>query len=246
MQKVVIAVLIFYSNVSYGETINLNDPRPLAQAARLVQKRFSVPINYEDTYYISNADVAPLGRQPRVIPTFRALSVTIPALLVKDEKNQYETAFRVIRSVVAKFNAIRGADLFRVFGDGRALTIQSIAYVDGHDHLQPLSPLLDRVITLKTIDLPYSAAIERVLALAVGGSRTIVPGTINLGGLRPINGSQLVSFDIKNRPAREAMSIILQKQTMKPAWKLYCPPSPDMECALNVDSVDETPQGLSR
>lgn len=213
-----------------GGVFEINEPRPLAALADLLERRTGVAISYEDPSYVylddledvtlkvrQDLDQYPPGKAPKVyIPRHVMFKADIPAFgMVKpleliDSLSTLLKAYNNLNDQPGKFSMARTGLMLQIFpkelkssgGQWRAVT-----------------PVLDSYITLKAgpRKLPEAIAeICSVLSNEVGVP--VKPGVLTLPW-------DEVYVEAQNEPARDVLVRLLNEPSGSFSWRLLYDPS---------------------
>lgn len=231
--------------VSAAQSEELIGPRPLSDAADLLQSAWRRAVTYEEPVWQHASDTSMQGDPLRlsVSPRFRALS--IPGTALQSHRRADDVAH--LKSLVNAFNAGNAPLGFGVFETAWGLHIVPIRNKDARGAEAPAPSLLDtRVVVASDKRRPMGHVEALAQALT---SRT---------GIRVESGSGTLGFGVDQLylqadssptfkwgtagavKARDALLDLFSKSATTLSWRLNCQPaSSDASpfCVLNVDPI---------
>lgn len=197
------------------DTLSVNDPRPLAEAVKLIEQRCGCPITYEDSVYTLKdaVDISGQVANSRSGPLIPAGGVfTFTTRLSPGDANPDHVADALHDLLVA----------YSLTGfPGRYRLTKSNDFF----HVAPEHSVLDTPITIRLENASASGALDAILIAVEEASGT----KIGLGGIASnVLMQQRVNIDVAGRPASEAlMSVLAQvdnrssRLAQRLSWRLF-------------------------
>lgn len=178
------------------ETLSVNDPRPLAEAVKLIEQRCGCPITYEDPVFAErdtidiSGQVATNGSRPLLVPAGGVFTFTTQAIRGDDNSEHVSEALR------------RLLDTYSLTGfPGKFRVTQS----HGVFHVAPEQAVLDTPITIRLERVSASQAIDTILAAV----KKATGANIGMGGIASnLLNQQRVSLAVEDRTAAETLTTV--------------------------------------
>lgn len=206
------------------ESLTVNFPRPLAEVADQLEKRFGVPVTYEDPPYLYPGDIVDLRLQPFESHVDRDHPTWIPRLgridltyTLSDTRNLDELAAALEQAIVAHTDN-GNAGSFRLERRGEILSLIPIATTGPDGRQRLIEPLLDTEISLPAGSRPSRELLDLVMAEIHRRCECKVYLPFSLGMVRPVDSPGIPE------PARDALRRLLAAQPMKLTWRLFYDP----------------------
>jgi hypothetical protein len=220
-------------------------PRPLANAAVLLQERYGKPVTYEDPILKSNQDVELNERGNGLLPKSRSFS--LPAEARPDQTPQLDAL--LLNRVLDAYHASNDGPRFKALSSGWGLHIVPDLVPDQSGQLVKAVSLLDTYITVpeakRTPSEHFEALCNAVTASNSLGIR-LMPFSLWLdqyfspnGILPPRDMTQAdrdrISFQwgADHVTAREAVIELLEHSSTTLTWKVLCQAGEDF-CGFNL------------
>jgi hypothetical protein len=206
---------------TFGDSITVNDPRPVAAAIEEIVRVSGKAITYEDPPVLHRQQMVPMVRgatddDSLLIPKGGQLRLTLPADASAGQANA------AAQAVVGDYNASRGAATFTVLPDALTHVVPRQA-ANASGRLVPVTPVLDSKITLEAKPRSALALIAEICkAVSAASGQQVGLGTIPANQLR-----QQVDFGASNEPARKVLEkvIVASGATGAPlSWRLLYDP----------------------
>lgn len=220
------------------ETIQVDDPRPVAEAVRLLEQKTGTAITYEDPEYVHASDMKDVtalvrrdGRSdPRVIiPAGGRLDFSYT--LAASGKPQEPTPELVDR--LLQEHSSTGGPTFTVQTDSNALHIIPAMVRNKQGEFIPAHPLLDEKIYIPKEERTGFAMLSVICSelARISGHRVYV-ATV------PVNALQTYRAEMgaDNEPARDVLGRVLSGFSSPLSWRLLYDPGFGWY-ALNIHTV---------
>jgi len=234
------------------EKIRVSGSRPLSEAADWLEKRFGIPVNYEDPKYLSASNIQDItdevvsaaARQTnpavRVLVPRRA-QVEIVTPLPSGTPTQ-ERLLELASSVVSEHNRSGNPGTFRAISSTGTISVVPAWDSDLASGQMHAAPLLDTVIRLNATQGMTLETLRDVLKALEQAS-----GTKVLIGMVPQNllHATVTAADAGEAPARDILTRMIRQMRWKDArlsgdiprmsWRLYYDPgNPSFVLNLHV------------
>lgn len=220
------------------ETIQVNDPRPVAEAVRMLEQKTGVAITYEDPEYAYSSDIKDVtalvrkdGKsRPRIlIPAGGVLDFSYS--LAANGRPQEPMSDLVNR--LLQQDAGNGKGVFAVRRDGDRLHVVPAMVRNKEGELVPTTPILDERIYIpagqRTGFEMLSAICEELTRIS--GHRVFV-ATVPSNSLH----AYYAEMGADNEPAREVLSRLLNGFANPLSWRVLYDPGLGWY-ALNIHTV---------
>jgi hypothetical protein len=220
-------------------SVSVNDARPMAEAARVLERSLGRIITYEDPRYTHPTDVSDVthlvrkdgGSQRVLVPSGGPFSFTYEVPLPKASS---ERILDLLSSVVTEYNGTGNPGAFRAVLSEGALHIVPTAVKGIDGALVAQSSLLETAISLPAQQgrTAYAAikAVTEAVAEATGQPIIIGAAPLNaLGRFRLENGAT-------NRPARHLLLNAFEATGAPLSWQLFYDPGMKLY-VLNIHVV---------
>jgi hypothetical protein len=219
--------------------IDVDDPRPLAAAAEILERRYGWVITYEDPPYVYPADIADVTAQvrrdlasnPRVlVPNGGPFRFTygVPAVTSAAE------ASAILKGLLEEYHRSGHPGVFRLVQTGTTFHVVPSEAKNVQGISQATSSLLDMPISIHSggrTDLQMLEAVVQALGRATGAKIWLGSAPLNL--LMQTHDYASVT----NAPARTVLMRMLEGTGQNLSWQVFCSPGPVRDCALNVHAV---------
>ncbi|MFC3692794.1 hypothetical protein ACFOWB_11295 [Chenggangzhangella methanolivorans] len=212
-----------------GAMAVIDDPRPVAAAAMEIERVSGRAISYEDAPFRDRRAMASMVEAAEgdafLAPRGDVLTTPMPS--------SPDQAAAALRAAVVRYEAGRPVAAFDVIEDGM-IRVAPRAAVDASGAMRPVTPALDRRISLKAkprTGMELLGDLREAVAAAEG--RRVLIGTVPTGLLSRLK----VGFGAADEPARAALARLVAASGRKMAWKLLYDPGFD-DYALNLTVVD--------
>ncbi len=216
------------------EFLSVNDPRPLADAADQLQKRFGIPITYEDPPYLYSSDIVDLRLEPVESHVDRDHPTWIPRFgrielkyLVSGGENRIDDLAAALEQAIQVHASNGNAGSFRLDRERDALSLIPTAAKGADGRLAPIKPVLDTEVVLPAGARPGEELLELIMTELNRKSGF----KINHGWAVGI--THAVESTGGAETARSALRRLLEAQPMKLTWRLFYDP-PSREYFLNI------------
>ena len=229
-----------------GSAQTITSPRPLADAADLLQKEYLKPVTYEDPVWIWPGDLATRDNAQNARWTLfpKNRSFAVPA-----EANAAQTPAlnpALIAAVVQAYEGQNDAPTFLVTASGLGVHIVPAQVHDAGGQLVAAANALDVQVAIpiaqRTVTQHFQAICDGVSA------STGTPLRFNAAGVGPFwldrlfvsgQAAQQLSFSwgASGVTARAALVELMTRSATALSWRLFCQPSTtaqDRFCVLNV------------
>jgi hypothetical protein len=213
------------------QTLSVNDPRPVAFAAEMLEKAYGWTVTYEDPQYAYEGDLVDVtekvsrnldkykpGEAPRVLVP-RGGELSFDYSIDSTTKKPADSAL-VIQQLLDAYAVAGHPGVFRMERNGERLHIIGVAARDKNGVLTPQRSVFDTVIT---VPAQKRNGMELLTALCAAISQTsgiqVVPGSIPLNQLHRYE-TESGAKDVK---AREFLSNELDRMSnnVKLSWQLF-------------------------
>jgi len=237
-----------------GRTIDA--PRPLMDAALLLEARYAKPVTYEDPVWLWRGDSYLAGYDEN-LPMALALkgrSLTLPKGLTPAETPTLNAA--LVGRVLDAYHSQNATDTrFKVTESRLGLHITPTQFHDAQGQLVPASTLLDVEIRVPEARRMASGHLQALCdAVTTSAGTSLINGGLwfdefyAAGGLVPPRFATKVLTEKEREPytfvwgattmiARDALLSLLDSSGTTLSWRLLCQPSAkpqDRFCVLNV------------
>lgn len=222
------------TSLARTETLSVNDPRPLAEAADQLQKRFGVPITYEDPPYLHSSEIVDLRFEPveshvdrdhpTWIPRFGRIELTY---VVSGGEHRIDDLAAAIEQAIQVHASNGNAGTFRLEREREALSLIPVAAKGEDGRLAPIKPVLDTEISLPAGARPGEELLELIMAELNRKSGFKIKHGWAVGITHAVESTR------GSEPARSALRRLLEAQPMKLTWRLFYDP-PSREYFLNI------------
>lgn len=206
-----------------AESLEVNDPRPLAEAIKTIEAKYGWIVTYEDPYFQNESDLVDVTDTVRKSaakgPTQRVLIPRGGRFAFTYERPSPESGAALIDALVAEYNASGYPGAFRVIQTAGALHVVPAAVQGDDGQLLRQTSILDVPVTLQA-EKGRSAlqAIEAVLtSVGMATNRRIGIGTVPLNLLRGAYMEESATADL----ARDVIARTLQATGARVSWQLY-------------------------
>jgi hypothetical protein len=215
----------------------INDPRPLARAAELIERKFGVPISYEESLWMSPGDIvraADLPQNRAVVaqnpgwqgplgPRSSSIDLSIP---VTEAERQQSGAPKIIQAAIDNHRAHRnpGDFSYTQLNDG-SFVIVCERVDDAKGQSVPCVRPLDFRISFPEKERTISETLD-VLVQSINATGKLRLNRPTMGGRGYFDGVR-VRVGAQNEVARDVLARIL-KRTGGPrfAWEISTMPDP--------------------
>jgi hypothetical protein len=191
-------------------TIQVDDPRPLAKAAEMLETNLGVPINYEDPEYASDEDLVDVTdatwRAANPGDPKRALVPRGGALEVSYQPNHTDGSVDdpgpIIQEIIDAHRAHSYPGVFILRHEASVYTITPTQVKDANGRLTPQQSAFDTAISFPQAERSGYETLE----LIIGEISAIIGKHIGIGTV-PINylSQQKVTIGAQNEPARQVL-----------------------------------------
>jgi hypothetical protein len=228
------------------ETINVNNARPIAATLLALQKKYGLPISYEDPEYshpFDMKDVTESVRKDYFAMGGSAPRVVVPRggpfkfqFAVKDDKPDEDTKI-LIRRMLAEYSA-QGGQVFEIQErateqHGTQWQIIPVRFRNPAGQFVDQPALLDNIISIPTGKMTGLGMLGRICdQLSQLSGRRVGIGTVPLNMLGNYQGE----FEATNERARDVLADLLDKRFSGApmVWELFYDPK---GYALNIHIV---------
>ncbi len=229
------------------ETIRVDDPRPLAEAIRILEKQCHCVITYEDPPYICSGEVADVTasvrrdydpanpydpKKPRVlVPRGGPFEFESRVSLALEAMESQEL---VLRLLLADYHKQGYPGGFRLLQTASAFHVVPSTVTTQEGQVERHRPVLDTRISIP----PGSRTAREMLKEIVEGVSKEA-GVMVVTGLMPWNLLFRVRVEgsASNEPARAVLSRTLQATNTKLSWQLFYDPG-TKDYVLNLHPVN--------
>jgi len=237
---------------AHGETLSIDGPRPIAQAARKLETIYMVPITYEDIRYVHKSETA-IDGQGRLVAKGEAFSFAYEAPAENSPLEVRKSlAATAIANALKNYATLRGANMFSVTPTDEGFDIQGIGFTDTTGTTKKLQPLLDTPISITVDQKPAPEVLDEIAQqISAKTGRVVVSAS-------RISTRNLITLNATNEPARFVLRDMLKQMPTgyetKPdaqggtqliptslSWALTCGTRTTPECGINVHVV--APEG---
>jgi len=213
------------------QTLSVNDPRPVAFAAEMLEKAYGWTVTYEDPQYAYEGDLVDVtekvsrnldkykpGEAPRVLVP-RGGELSFDYSIDSTTKKPADSAL-VIQQLLDAYAVGGHPGVFRMERSGERLHIIGVAARDKNGVLTPQRSVFDTVITLPA---QKRSGMELLTALCAAISQAsgipVVPGSVPVNQLHRYE-TESGAKDVK---AREFLSNELDRMSnsIKLSWRLF-------------------------
>jgi hypothetical protein len=220
--------------------ISVNDPRPLARAAQMFEKRHGWVITYEETSFVHEGDIEDVtlatrmsrgdSKSPRtLIPRGGpfVFSYRTPAGASVPEEG-------VLEMLLEQFHLSGYPGQFRLIKGDNVFHIVPAARKDPSGAMATAVSLLDVRVSVPDEERSAFGMLEAITtALSRAGAARVTVGTVPVNVLMRTR----VRGGARNETARGTLLRTLQTTGRQMSWRLLCEPGPAALCALNVHDV---------
>lgn len=225
--------LLFCSTSLFSQeriTLSLDDYRPLAKTAELLERKLGVPVNYEDPLYAYSGDLSDVtdkaNAEFRTASPARRLMAPRPSKLTMDvsintEKSTGRVAnpIMVIQNAIAAYSTGGGAGEFSVIEDSGSLYIAPQRIKNGKGNMESRTAVMDTVVLLQPTGTTSMEAIETLcsnLTGLVGHQVAIATVPTNMLINRTVDRSQKLQGSVRTI-LEKILNPIAQQATDKEA-----------------------------
>ncbi|HIJ73831.1 MAG TPA: hypothetical protein HPP83_07000 [Candidatus Hydrogenedentes bacterium] len=226
--------------------VDVNEPRPLAAAARVLETRHGLPISYEDPKYISEQDMSDAtlsvrkdlhlyaaGEAPKVlVPRAAQLSATYT---VSTEANLPTDLLGILEGLCDAHSNSGNPGRFRVVASDGMLHIVPTSILNKSGGYETAGSVLDTIVAFPE---QQRSTMETLGLLLLKISE--VSGEHVTFGMIPINrlSQTQVSTGASNERARDVLIRILKGTEGTFSWRLFYDASPHLQWhVLNIHFV---------
>jgi hypothetical protein len=180
------------SQTAVGESLSVDDPRPVAEAVSQLEKRYGWVITYEDPMYVSGKEITDVtskvrrdldkympNEAPRVlVPRGGSLAINFN---VTSDENTFLRPESVAQQIIDANTKADNAGRFRLERSGEIVHVIPVAHRDSTEAWVPEQSVLDAIITIPSGDRTGLQALD---ALCVAVSRVtqtkVALGTVDI------------------------------------------------------------------
>jgi hypothetical protein len=215
--------------------INVNSPRPLADAVEEIERRSGRVITYEDPFYVHTSDFDDVtlsvrrdGRtEPRVLgPRGGPFFFQYPAAASVDSS--------LLNKLVDHYNLSGHPGVFRVIRTGNVYHVVPFERKNGAGVFEPHASLLDADISIPARDRTGLEMIREITETV--SSRSVARVGVGAVPLNAMLGTHIQGGATAEN-ARTVLLRTLDAIHSELSWQLFCDPGPTPECALNVHNI---------
>lgn len=235
-------VLNTASGQSARLSLSIDDPRPVAAAARALMDRHDLVVTYEDPGYAHAGDLADVTAQVRTDGNSTA-RVLVPVggrmdfeYSVSTELDPSAAMSAVLRDMLDYHELGGGAGRFRISESGEFIHVIPEQVRDSSGSWTAYAPVLDTRVTLPGEQNNSLLLIQQLVeAVSNATGTTMVTGTVPINLLLKSSGSA----DADNAVARDVLASVLSKvDAVQLTWMLFYDPGQRLY-ALNIVPVRE-------
>lgn len=177
---------------TFGESLSVNDPRPVAEAVSQLEKRFGWVVTYEDPIYANSTEIADVtsqvrrdldtyrpGEAPRVlVPKGGSLAINFN---LTSDGNTPVRPESVVQQVIDANATAGNAGKFRVESSGEIVHVIPSAHRDSSGAWVPEQSVLDSIVTISSGDKTGLQALKALCAAVSRVTQTNVTlGTVDV------------------------------------------------------------------
>ena len=239
--RLVLAIVAIFLAVpsQYAQTnIQINNPRPMAEAALEIERMFSLAINYEDCSYVHSEDISDVtDREVKAetrlaYPKFRLLVPRATSLSLRLSEAQSKSLLESATAAIGSYNSASRSTQFRLLEDQQSFTLLPSTCRSSDGSVKAFASPLEILVTLPAG--PKNAG--QLLNLVLQQLSKTSTYTVNLGQLPLtsfLNNSIMVSPG--THTGRSAIGQIIRatlgasivrdsKETLNGSYHLYFDP----------------------
>jgi hypothetical protein len=250
------AAVILPTAIVYGQVLSqpiilsVTDPRPLAKAGELFERRYGIPVSYEDVAYVYDGDVIDQTDPDykKTHPNIRALIPRGGAVTIRGQAGAVvptpREASLVLQTALDDHARANNPGEFALLQNSDGLVIVPSSSRDANGILAPDHSPLETNISFLQVQRTALEALESICSAVTGASgKKVVVGTTPF---RSLSGQMVVKVGAVNEQARSVLFRALagiqptdprtKAPSIKLAWQLLYDPGERMY-ALNVHQV---------
>jgi hypothetical protein len=228
--------------------LSVEDPRPVAEAILMMEKKYGWVITYEDPRYVHDSDIADVtlkvrrdldkykpGEAPKVlVPRGGPLEFTYD---VASDTNLPADPAMVVQKLLDAQAARDNGGRFRLETSGRIMHVIPTAIKNSAGNLVHQESVLDTIISLPAGERTVLQKLYSICAaISRGANRSVLPGTIPSGLFQHYQDHQGAS----RQRARDVLvkTFETMDNDMKLSWRLLYDPT-DKGYFLNIHFVSK-------
>jgi hypothetical protein len=225
---------------SFGETITVQDHRPVARAIAEMERRYGWQVTYEDPPYANRSalvDITDLVQRDRtegvgirtLAPKEDTLVVTVPAARTAAQR------FGAVELLVKNYNARSGGNMFAVLRGDKFLHVVPRHASGPSGKLESVTPILDTAITISPKARTAVALIEHICEeISLKTKQEVVLGVAPLNLL----ANQKTFVSASNDTARSILEHVLAGNEARLSWRVLYDPGLRWH-VLNIHAVSK-------
>jgi hypothetical protein len=233
-RAVLMGILFALSAHAYSadSLVEVQGPRPVADAIQLLISKYGYPISYEDPHYVFTGDVEDVtakvrrdldkyspGQAPKV---FSRRSAQLQLRLPEDQRLSEDAIASLLKEIV-RSNATGDHDgRFKVLQVGAAFHVIPSEVKDSNGHWSVTGSILDAPISLPAQQRSRDQMLSAIVAAVASKSNVSIQYDSGFGGIISESGPALYALSASNEPARSVLIralAMLGKPTL--TWALY-------------------------